>query len=527
MFLNIESYTYMQKTKRMFFIFSHLAIGLLIAQSFFLYILVKPANVDRAQITNISGTLSNPRRSFFGSLDTLHEAGDNTITIDAAGTGPEVNMEHLFPGDIVSIGDNPTNTVSAVPSDTGLNFVIDAGLTVGGNDDDPVYATQSGLLTVQFTTGSDIEANGYVILTIPDPTANGNDGGPDSYAMANNGFDLNNMTTASNLRVSGDATCNNGNWSGTETLVAHDTAGHTYKALTQGTCTNGSVVTIYVGETQGLINPARSTGTALGTADRYEFTLTTYDSNDIEIETRDFYVAVVEGVLVSASVDETLTFTVAGIDADSGDYCGATHTASSPDATATQVPWGTLSTTYLEATHNAAQQLTVSTNADNGYEVYVQESDQMGLYGNTCTGTAPSDATDYNFSGATCIRDTLCAGTACTQVVAREWGADPSSYPGLGYSLENVSGAGTDVEFIYDSNNDPCDAAGSGGNFCAKQFADDQGGEDETVDGAEIMSNSSVVSGNSGYVCFRIDLPGVQPAGYYYNVVKYTAVPTF
>ena len=41
------------------------------------------------------------------------------------------------------------------------------------------------------------------------------------------------------------------------------------------------------------------------------------------------------------------------------------------------------------------------------------------------------------------------------------------------------------------------------------------------------MSNAGPVSGSAAYVCYRIDITGTQPAGYYYNKIKYTAVPTF
>jgi len=91
-----------------------------------------------------------------------------------------------------------------------------------------------------------------------------------------------------------------------------------------------------------------------------------------------------------------------------------------------------------------------------------------------------------------------------------------STYPGFGYSLDHVSG--TDSKFNWD------DGAAT---FAAKQLADQEVPEDKTTSGAEIMLNTGPVSGSSIYVCYRIAIPGTQPAGYYYNKVKYTAVPTF
>ena len=118
--------------------------------------------------------------------------------------------------------------------------------------------------------------------------------------------------------------------------------------------------------------------------------------------------------MISATVDETLSLTVAGITTDSGSYCGVTRTASSPDTTATSVPWGTLSPTYLAATHNTNHQITVSTNSTAGYKVYAEENDQMGKDGVACSGATAGEAND-------CIQDTVCDGTGCTHQTYRRY----------------------------------------------------------------------------------------------------------
>jgi hypothetical protein len=217
-------------------------------------------------------------------------------------------------------------------------------------------------------------------------------------------------------------------------------------------------------------------------------------------------------VLVSASVDETLEFTVAGVTDDSGTFCGQTRTSSTPNSTASTIPWGTLSSTYAAATHNAQQELTVSTNSSSGYKVYAQESDQMGLNGNECTGTAPSSG-QYTFGSNYCIRDVGVGSISHT--TADDWGTTPSTNYGFGYSLEDITGGSP--KFEYDD-----------ADWQAKQFADDQGSEDETAADAEIMTQTTgPVSADNIYVCFRINIPSDQPSGFYYNVIKYTAVPIF
>jgi hypothetical protein len=259
--------------------------------------------------------------------------------------------------------------------------------------------------------------------------------------------------------------------------------------------------------TKPLVNPGRFNNT-IGQADVYQIKINTYTDNTktVLIETQDVAVAVVEGVLVSASVDETLTFTVAG---HTGAACGAT---SSLTTTATAVPWGALSSSYSEGTHNASQQLTISTNSTSGYKVYGQESDQMGLEGNTCTGATPSSG-EYTFSAGTCIRDVGVG--AVSHTTADNWGATPGTNYGFGYSLANVSS--TPSKFLYNSST-----------WAVKQFADDQAGEDETATNAELLTKTTgPINSDSAYVCFRINIPADQPAGYYYNVLRYTAVPIF
>jgi hypothetical protein len=209
--------------------------------------------------------------------------------------------------------------------------------------------------------------------------------------------------------------------------------------------------------------------------------------------------------LISATVDETLTFTVGAIAASTPSICN--HTTSVASST-TSIPWGHF--VAANTFYYAAQSLTVSTNAASGYSVTIEENDQMGKNGNVCTGTAPS-AGEYTFSAATCIRDTVCAASACSETSASDW-VTAATYPGLGYSLASLSG--TDAPFFYNEKTRT---------ESYKQLADKQGGETAAV----IMSNSGPVSGSSVYVCYKITIPGTQPAGYYYNIAKYTATATF
>ncbi len=491
-------------------------LGLTILLFSAIFVLISPKKTKSANLVSVTATLSNPRLSYRGGVSGTPSAGTTSIDIDTSGNADN-NTNHLFVKDSVCFAPssfsgckgNTTYTVSnIIDTDT---FTFTPGLAGALAADDYVIATQSSTLTISFTTVNEIPANGNILVTIPAIKVAGQtcDGFPDTTTLANNGFDLKNVAAAQ-VTVTG---CTDANWNATETITCgNGSTDHTILINRQtASCAAGSTITITI---QNVINPAPSTGHTQGTADIYNVNIKTRDGLNSVLDQSDTKVAPVEGVFVSATVDETLSFTVAGITADSGTYCGVTRTSSSPDTTATSIPWGIVSPTYAAATHNTAQQLTVSTNAVNGYKVYIEESDQMGRNGNVCTGTAPSSG-DFTFGSSVCIRDTLCAATACTHTTSQDW-TNMSTYVGLGYSLQNVTGS--DAKFVYNE---------SSRTFSTKQLADTQGGENRADTNAEIMTNTGPVNGSSIYVCYRIAIPATQPAGYYYNTVKYTAVPTF
>lgn len=458
-----------------------------------------------ASLTGSAITLVNSRLSYKANV-AAGTSGSSIITITNSGY-PDINTNHLFPGDTVCFTDEGQNGCIGSTSYT-VDSLIDAthfNLTspLSDNLDTSGYAvaTHSGTWTVAFTNGGGIPSDGSILITIPmADNAKGNNGIPDSAGtVANSGFDLNSVAAA-NVTITG---CTDANW-GTPVVTAGSGTGNHTIAIPRNTtaCTGGSNLVITIAG-PGIVNPAPVTsGHTQGTSDVYGVTIATRDGSSNVIETATPRAAVTEAVLISTTVDENLSFIVGGLAA--GTYCGN----STITTTATSVPWGRLAST--NAFYYAAQQLTVSTNAASGYTVTIQENDQMGKNGNACTGTAPS-AGNYTFGANNCIRDTVCGASNCSESVAADW-TDATSYPGLGYSIANQSG--TDASFTYSD---------SGRAFNSKQLADKVGGETPAV----VMNNAGPVSGSSIYLCYRISVPGNQPAGYYYNIAKYTATATF
>src|SRR3989339_121115 len=489
----------------------------------YIFIVVVPQKtiIDSANLTSASATLSNSRLSYRAGVAT-GAASSSVVTIDASGNADN-DTNHLFPKDVVCFSGSlldgcysqTTYTTANIVDSTNFNFTPALGASALSVND-YVIASQSGSLTIAFTTVNAIPTDGDILITLPaiDTTGKTCDGMPDTNStVATNGFDLSTVAAA-DISVTG---CTDGDWNATETITCGtSSADHTIRIDRQtSTCAASSAITVTIDSSPGVINPAPiNSGHTQGTSDPYTINVKTRDGSDNTLDQINTKVAPVEAVFVSATVDESLSFSVAGVSADSGTTCNITRTASTPDSTAYSIPWGTISSTYAAATHNAAQQLTVSTNSNAGYKVYAEENDQMGRDGNTCTGATPS-AGEYTFSSGVCIRDTACGATPCTHQTSQDW-TNMSTYVGFGYSLENQSGS--DAKFLYNE---------SSRTFSTKQLADQEAPETRSDSSAEIMTSTAPVSGSSVYVCYRIAIPGTQPAGYYYNKVKYTAVPTF
>lgn len=522
--LNIKRYL---ATFSVFFFSSVLTLAL----SLFIIRSISPDKVRSANFTNAYATMSNSRFSYFAGV-TSGTSGASNITIDTTGY-PDKDVDHLFPKDNVCFApaglygcrDNTTYQVASTEGVDGDQFTIATPLVTTLLGTDVAVATQSGTMTLTVTLATTVPDGGDILITVPmADSINGNDGVPDyNTAVSSSGFDLNGVAAANlSISTSTSGTCNNSHWSvATATITpGSGTTDHTIRIDRSGSScqANSTTLTITLGNSsKGIVNPAPINNTRTqGAADEYTVNVKTRDNADATIDNSNLMIAPVEAVLVSATIQETLTFTVAGVSSATA-ACGASATTD-VTTTAMAVPWGTISSS--STFYDAAQQLTVSTNANNGYSVTIQENDQMGKDGVTCTGTAPS-AGHFTFGSNTCIRDSVCSVSTCSESVGYNW-SDAGTYPGLGYSVNNVGGD-TDAAFVYNSN-DPCSTSAGAGAFCAKQVADVTEGAETP---ANVMYKTSPADTADAYVCFRLSVPGTQPAGYYYNKVRYTAIPKF
>jgi hypothetical protein len=480
---------------------------LVFLQANYLYFFTIPSLIpgETANFTNATDTLSNARLSYRAGVAS-GGAGASIVTIDSTGNADN-DTNHLFPKDVICFAGSTLDgctsqteyTVANIIDTTSFNFTPPLGGTALGAADLAI-STQSAIHTIAFTLANAVPTSGDIFITIPAVNANTvtNDYFPDTAdTIAENGFDLGGVGTG-DISV-GSTTCNN-NWTVTTVTPGDATNDHTILIDRHtDSCAAGSTITVTVGDVSNkLINPAPANDSSTpdhtqGVADVYTLNIKTRDGGDNTLDESNVKVAVIEGVLVSATVEETLSLTIAGT--APGSFCGLTTDVTT---TATSVPWGTISN--FAAFQEAAQTLTVSTNADSGYSVKVEENDQMGKDGIVCTGATAGEANS-------CIQDTLCDADGCDEDTTADW-TDTAKY-GLGYSL-----SGTDAEFEYGD---------SAGTFMSRHFADAEVPETKQ----QVMSNAGPVASSAVNVCYRLNVSATQPAGYYFNKIKYTATAAF
>lgn len=480
-----------------------------------------PARLSSAELTGIKDTLSSSRLSFVGAVATGNSSPSSILILKTSslpGFATSDDNSNLFEGDNLKIGTTNNYTVIGLTGTTAVGIYSPTG-GLGANDDDvddPVIASRSAQHTVTFTPVSTIDS-GYFRVRIKatgGSQAQSHDGIPDA-----DGFDFRasigsgtwpgyidcNVGTGdtASIAYSGATNCTSGytcifcNYTGTNTL-------------TQKTITVGTTAT-----EQQAINPSpSSTSKTAGAADTYAFYVDHLDSSFQVVDSTQGRIAVVESVRVSATVDPTITFTIAAVSTGTT-ACGV---AADVTTTATSVPFGSVS---LASFMDAAQQLSCVTNAAGGYAVTALENDQM----NILSGSGPDTAT-Y-------IADSDCDGGADTCVVgagntAADWVTD-SSNSGFGYSIENTDAS--KVAFAYDATS--CSGGGYTGDvscgncagaYCAMPFPANI--ENETA--LTLFKNTAVPSSTEDiYVCYRLVVSSTQTAGSYANTITYVASATF
>lgn len=481
------------------------AAGLLCLLS--LFALARPPRLDSANLTSVKDTLQSSRLSVHARVDSTgtavgssgvklltssgaDSAGDNAYTISTA---------NLHAGDSLTIGTGSYTIVDIIDAD---EFTVTPVLASGDADNtDPVYLNLKPRHVITFSTATAV-ADGFFQILLPadsDATTNYDGLADDS------GFDF----TAGSIDVVAtdvgvyDFVTGVATRSGDTGCTAPSNY-HCFEVHYSGAGSIGQAITINIGNTGGTntpVAPASGSSHTEGTADTYTFIVKNFpagsDPNSATpIDTTNGKIALIEAVRVTATVDPTITFTIAGVDTATS-ICGATPDIDTTTGTNAPlaVPFGTLTlNTFKDAGHN----LTVSTNAQSGYAVTASEDDELGLNG----ATSPA------------IPDTPGNNSLATEGVSDEW--TTSTVNGFGYSLENVDAASIAFEYTTSSGN--CT-----GTFCARQFANIAASDSPQT----LFSSTTVANAQNAYVCYRLSVGATQQAGDYENLLTYTATGTF
>jgi len=186
--------------------------------------------------------------------------------------------------------------------------------------------------------------------------------------------------------------------------------------------------------------------------------------------------AIISGVSVTATVAETLSFSIAGLNA--GSVNGATITETT--STATSVPLGELSTTAKTV---GAQTLTVSTNATQGYTTTIEYTGPLNSSG------ASYDITDH--TGTNGVPTTMSTGTEA-----------------FAYTTEDSSLSGASPDRF----------TSAGGNKWARFYTDPY----------EVTYSTSAVNNETTDVGYEANIDGTTPAGDDYSTtVIFVCTPIY
>lgn len=449
-------------------------------------------------LTSVSVTMSNARPSFRGALTSGNTAGSTQVIINTTPNAyPSTSSAQLVQGDVVLIGESGSLGSYTVASTSSLStFTIESALAAGDADSgDDVIATTSASQTVRFTTANAI-ANGRFRILVPALADNGasSDGIPDGGF-----FDFG--TTAPTVTCPSNATATYDFVDGVATASAQTIDGtdyHVFECAYSGTGATGSA---FDGTTNdailidSLINPAPATGHTTGTADTYSIIVQHLDNSLAVQDSTTVRVGVIEAVKVTASVPPQLTFRIIGVDTGQS-ACGKSTTVATTPAS---VPFGNIS---IDAFTVAAQTLTVTTNAANGFTVTAIANDQLGKDGGACTGDTYGATND-------CIWDADVA--SMTQTTSQDWTSTADK--GFAYSLHDSNGTTTEA-FAYNE---------SGRTFSSKHFAD----EENSQTAQQIFSSTAEADNQNLLVCYQIIAEATTQAGDYENYIRYTATATF
>ncbi len=326
-----------------------------------------------AQLNLFSDTITTSRPSASAPLSANAASTDYSETIVDNKSIFIASDSAKFLPDTGETGDFAVN-VASMSALSGINRTLFFSQQVGHthHKGDPVIVPITAMHTIQFTTQTFIPTGGSILITFPG--AANNSASPSATTFAFNGL------VAANIKSNNATAC-------TFTINAP-----TITCAVSTSINPNTVITFLIGcsaatgascttQVPTLINPTRNPNDATGgalattnTADNWKINVQSLDgvgTGNI-LDNSSTTVGTIESVQVTASVDPTLTFSIAGIgnavalNTSHGASCPTDTTNSGFAALGASVNLGTL---VASTVNMSAQDLTISTNEAAGYSL--------------------------------------------------------------------------------------------------------------------------------------------------------------
>lgn len=328
-----------------------------------------------------------------------------------------------------------------------IDALKDASDTLSDSDMDSTGVVH----TIEFTTTTDIPAGGRIEVTF-DPEF------------------------PANIPADGDINCGGGTASGGGTL----TAVCTYAAGILPDTTQTIVVS-------NMTNPATD-------GDR-SVHVKTYDGTEL-LDQVELLVYIISDVWMTAHVDPILEFTLTGVEADSKQV----NSINCDETTySTTTPFGTL---VVNATTTVCQQLNVTTNADDGYIVTVEQDMEL---------TSDSGSTINSFNNSP---DNTGSTTPQTWVAPTNTLDAYHTYGHMGLTSDDA-----DLDaFLY---NDYYNGGGTA------QYVGLNSTDPVVVMHHDGPSDGTTQNVGVAFVAYSAQIASLQEAGDYENTLTYIATPTY
>lgn len=370
---------------------------------------------EAASFSSASATLSTSRPSASSPLSANAGSGATQVSIFNNGS-------RYLSSDSAKLYRTSTNndvdSAIIVASQSAALTTVYFGDTTGAAGQagtDVLMVPITSMHMLRFTLTTAIPAGGDILIGYPGAANNTASPSATSFAFNN----LNGSGGLPATIVTNGITCNANSFVTSPQIMCETTggvaAGTTVTFLIGCTAQSGGSCTA---QSPRMINPTKTA--VAGTADAWKVYIWSRDATDIVMDNSTVAMGTIESVTVRATVDPTLTFTIAGIANGSAvntgntSGCGQTETTNSGiSSTAVEVGLGVLGQvpgTNTKLPNIAAQLLTVTTNAASGYSLVATSSGRLinpstGFFINSATVAQAFPTTNF-FGFHACGLDT-------------------------------------------------------------------------------------------------------------------------